>query len=70
MQHFFTVSSVARRFGIQPRKISDLFYARRLSDADCPVVDGRRVIPESYLPQLELTLRECGLLDSGEPANV
>jgi hypothetical protein len=43
---------VARRLGVRPRDISDLFYQRRLSDEICPVVGGRRLIPEHYLPTI------------------
>ena len=66
MQSHFMVSSLARRYGIKPRTISDLFYSRKLSDQACPIVDGRRIIPESYLPELEAVLREHGLLEAQE----
>ena len=59
---YHTVSGVARHYGVPPRKISDLFYARKLSDEECPIVNGRRLIPESYLPELEHGLRQHGLL--------
>ena len=53
-----SISEVARRFGVRPRDISDLFYQRRLSDEVCPVVGGRRLIPLDYLPEIEAALRE------------
>ena len=56
---YLTVSEVARRLGVRPRDVSDLFYQRRLSDELCPVVGGRRLIPESYLPDIALVLREA-----------
>lgn len=56
-----TVSEAARRFAVRPRTISDLFYQRRLSDEKCPVIGGRRLIPESYLPEILAALRERGL---------
>jgi hypothetical protein len=52
------VSEVARRLGVRPRDISDLFYQRRLTDKVCPVVGGRRLIPLNYLPEIEAALRE------------
>jgi hypothetical protein len=62
MPSFFSVSALARRFGVAPRKISDLFYSRRLSDEICPVVDGRRIIPAAYVSSVESALRETGTL--------
>jgi hypothetical protein len=56
MAHF-TVSDVARRLGVRPRDISDLFYQRRLSDELCPVVGGRRLIPEHYVPTIAAAVR-------------
>jgi hypothetical protein len=63
MQHFI-VSEVARRIGAKPKDISDLFYQRRLSDVRCPVVGGRRLIPEDYLPTIAATLRDLGRLEA------
>jgi hypothetical protein len=60
------VSEVARPFGVPPRTISDLFYARALSDAVCPIVNGHRLIPETYIPEIERVLRERGILRSAE----
>jgi hypothetical protein len=57
MTPHLTVSEVARHFGVRPRDISDLFYQRSLSDEQCPVVGGRRIIPPEYLPAIEAMLR-------------
>jgi hypothetical protein len=66
-----SVSGLARRYGIAPRRISDLFYSRKLSDAVCPVIDGRRIIPADYVPAVEAVLRERGILKPQEvSANV
>jgi hypothetical protein len=46
--------------------ISDLFYARRLDDARCPIVGGRRLIPQDYLPEVENALRAAGHLPQEE----
>jgi hypothetical protein len=59
---FSFVSEVARRYGVRPRDISDLFYGRVLDDRKCPVVAGRRCIPEDYLSDVEAALRDRGLL--------
>jgi hypothetical protein len=59
----FTVSDAARRIpGARPKDISSLFYLRKLDDALCPVVGGRRLIPPDYLPQIEEALRQAGRL--------
>lgn len=60
MHHYLTVSEVARRHRIPPRRISDLFYQRKLDDDVCPVVAGRRLIPVEYLPVVEAALRSRG----------
>jgi len=58
-----TVSEAARRIpGARPKDISDLLYRRRLDDARCPIVGGRRLIPLDYLPDVERALREAGYL--------
>ena len=55
--HLF-VSDVARRLGVRPRDISDLFYQRLLRDDSCPIVGGRRLIPRTYVPVIEAALRD------------
>jgi hypothetical protein len=57
MEKCYTVSEIARLHDVAPRVISDLFYARRLDDRRCPVVGGRRLIPASYVPDVEAALR-------------
>ena len=57
---YLSVSEVARRIGARPKDISDLFYQRRLDDQRCPVVAGRRLIPEDYIPTVAVRLRDCG----------
>lgn len=59
----FTVSEAARQIlGARPKDISDLLYRRRLDDARCPIVGGRRLIPLDYLPEVARVLREAGYL--------
>jgi hypothetical protein len=59
MKHL-SVSEAARRLDARPRDISDLFYRRRLRDDLCPIVAGRRLIPEGYLDVIALALRQYG----------
>ena len=62
------VSEVAReltdRFGVvvRPRDVTNLFYLRVLSDAQCPILGGRRVIARDYMPAIVEALRERGAL--------
>ena len=55
-----SVSEAARRLGAHPKDISDLFYRRELRDDLCPIVAGRRLIPESYLGVIRAALRRHG----------
>ena len=59
MSHL-SVSEAARRLGARPKDISDLFYRRELNDTLCPIVAGRRLIPESYLPMIAMALKRHG----------
>jgi hypothetical protein len=59
------VSEVARRLNARPKDISDLFYQRKLEDTRCPIVGGRRLIPEDYVPAIEVILRDLGRLPPG-----
>ena len=43
-----------------------LFYRRRLDDNRCPVICGRRVIPDDYIPAIIQALRDQGILPSQE----
>jgi len=55
-----SVSEVARRLGANPKDISDLFYSRKLRDDLCPIVAGRRLIPENYLDVIRMALKRAG----------
>ena len=59
-----SASEAARRIpGARPKIISDLFYLRKLDNDRCPIVGGRRLIPEDYLPEIERVLRAAGKLE-------
>ena len=57
MEKLLSVSEVARRLDARPRDISDLFYLRELRDDICPIVAGRRLIPEPYIEEIAAALR-------------
>ena len=57
---YLCVSEAARRLGARPKDISDLFYRRALRDDLCPIVAGRRLIPEHCLTVIEMALKRAG----------
>ena len=57
-----TVGQVARIIGTRPTDITNAFPLRQLRDDLCPVVAGRRQIPERYVPMIEAALRRAGKL--------
>lgn len=62
MPEVTTISALARKNNIAPRKISDLFYARKLDESVCPLIAGRRLIPLTYVPVIEAILRASGVI--------
>jgi hypothetical protein len=58
---FLTVSMVARQLDVIPRVISDLFYRRKLDDSTCPIVNGARIIPHTYIPKIVSALLAAGV---------
>jgi len=58
--HFYSVSEAARHLRARPKDISDLFYRRELRDDLCPIVAGRRIIPEDYMDLIRQALRRHG----------
>lgn len=57
---YLSVGDAARRLGVQPRIVTMLFYQQKLRDDLCPIIGGRRVIPETYLSMIELVLKRAG----------
>lgn len=68
LMSILSVSGVAKLIAsetghmVRPRDITLLFYNGELRDDLCPIVGGRRVIPESYVAQIETALRRSGKL--------
>ena len=63
-----SVSEAARRLGARPKDISDLFYLRELDEEHGPIIAGRRVISEDYLPTIRRVLKQRGRQVSEEGA--
>jgi hypothetical protein len=62
MSHL-TVGEASKRLGCKPRQITWAIYdGTALADVDVPIVGGRRMIPESSLPQLKAELQKAGKL--------
>ena len=59
MTGFTTISELARQVpGCRPRDISDMFYLRVLPDDKCPIVSGRRLIPNELVTEIRRLVRE------------
>jgi hypothetical protein len=54
---FYSITELADKFGVSPKRISDLFFRRELDPTKCIVKAGRKLIPENYLPQVERALK-------------
>jgi hypothetical protein len=63
---FLSVGEVGRKIGANPKDITDAFYRGLLRDDIAPIMAGRRMIPESYLPMVEMVLRRLGKLHRQE----
>ena len=59
--NYLSVGEVARRLGVRPQQITQLFYERRLREDLCPLVAGRRLIPDDYLSLIAAELRRKGV---------
>ena len=56
---------LAERYGerrLKPADITQLFYGGRLPGDDCPIVSGRRLVPEDHLDAIAVELRRAGKL--------
>ncbi len=63
------ICELARRYGVPPKFLSDLFWRGLLDGAACPIVRGRRQVPDHYLATVERVLKEAGALTpDGKPA--
>jgi hypothetical protein len=59
---YLSVGDTGRRLSVDPRHITNAFYSRQLRDDLCPIVGGRRLIPENYVDEVARVLRRLGKL--------
>ena len=59
MSHL-TTGEVAKRMGVAPNVITDLFYRRAVDPDKAPIISGRRMIPEEMLFVIEMALKRQG----------
>jgi hypothetical protein len=52
-------TQLATQIDVAPRLISDLFYSGKLDRSRCPIIAGRRLIPEDYVLVVERVVREA-----------
>lgn len=64
----YTVSELAREFGVKPRDVSMLFYNRVVPESVGPIHNGRRIVSLENKPAIEQALRERGHLPSEQDA--
>jgi hypothetical protein len=60
IRNLFTIAETARRLGIPPRKISDMFYNGKLDETKCVLIGGRRFIPSDYVSTVEQAVGSAG----------
>lgn len=58
MVDFVGVAEAARIVGESVRRVSDGCYKRWFDERQCPVIAGRRMIRNDYLPTLATILRD------------
>lgn len=58
---YLSVGDVARRLGVSPRRITDLYYSGRVRSDRCPVIAGRRLIPPDMVEVIAMALRRLGV---------
>ena len=56
-----TVGQIAKQCGVAPWRVSHLFYSGKLRDDLCPIVSGRRLIPDDYVPHVVAALKRSGV---------
>ncbi len=61
MEKLLSVGDVARRLNVRPSQVTQLFYERRLRDDLCPIVGGRRLIPQNYVEVIAMELKRKGV---------
>ena len=61
MDELLSVGDVAKRLNVRPSQVTQLFYERRLRDDLCPIVGGRRLIPQDYVEVIAMVLRRKGI---------
>ncbi len=58
---YTTVGDIARRHGVRPSQVTQLFTERRIPEDLCPVISGRRLIPIQIIPAIVAELRRKGI---------
>ena len=58
---YLSVGDIAKRLGVRPTQITDLFYKGRIRDDECPIVGGVRLIPPKYIDVIAMKLRRQGI---------
>jgi hypothetical protein len=57
MGDFYFAGQVAQLFGRRPQDVTQAIYHNGSLAAECPVVNGRRLIPRRLMPEIEQALK-------------
>ena len=53
-----SIGEAALRLNATPKQLTDGMYRRWFDNIRCPIVSGRRMIPEDYLDEMSAVLRQ------------
>jgi hypothetical protein len=65
LHDYLTASEAARRLSetlsreVSPREVSNVLYNRKVDTGSCPILGGRRLIPQSLLAEIARVLRQA-----------
>ena len=60
-EQYYTVGQVADLLGVPPWRVSSLFYSRKISGPEFPLIGGRRLIPCERLDVVRMFLARQGV---------
>lgn len=61
LNHVLSVGDVADQLGVAPRRVTELFYTRRINPKRAPILAGRRLIPLELVSVIAIELRRKGI---------
>lgn len=65
---YTNVGEIARRHGVKPAAVTQLFTERKIPDNSCPIISGRRLVPVDLVPRILDELKRKGVAVAAAPA--